>query len=110
VNGAGGALRPWHTSNTRVLDRLSITAPWCTMNPPNVFAWTLSPCAALSRRLPATSPARVMNRPVGAKPRGWDAERGSIDAVRGSKVKKRARSMMRNDLAGPFLMYENEPE
>jgi hypothetical protein len=40
----------------------------------------------------------------------FDAERGSIDAVRNFKVKKRVRSMMQDGLAATVAMHENDPE
>jgi hypothetical protein len=88
VNGAGGAVRPWHTSDTGVLDQLSMT---CTVVH-DESTESLDVSAFSMRGAQREITGYLISQ--GYEPLGrwetqrFDAERGSIDAVRNFKVKK----------------------
>lgn len=69
MNGAGGAARPWHTNDTRMLDQLSMI---CTVvhdestESLDVDAFSVR---GTQREITGCLIGQATNRPVGGKPR-----------------------------------------
>ncbi len=88
MNGAGGVVRPWHTSDTRVLDQLSMT---CTVvhdestESLDVDAFSMR---GAQREITGCLISQGYEPPGRWETQRFDTERVSIEAVRNLRVKK----------------------
>ncbi len=100
MNGAGGALRPWHTSDTRVLDQLSVTCTVVHDESTEILGGDAFSMRGAQREITGYLISQ------GYEPPGrWETQRFDANEDRSwpcaiSRQRKRARSMVRNGLAG----------
>jgi hypothetical protein len=88
VNGAGGALRLWHTSDTRVVDQLSMTCTVVCDEFTEILGVDAFSMRDTQREITDYLVSQGYEPPSRWETQRFDAERGSIVAVHNFAVKK----------------------